>query len=188
MRARVSFRIGHFFLRCQPRHGMDRSQLRDSLLAARRPSLTPSESPELEVSRSRRRSRQREEQLHAPLSFGDWASGGAPPAAKVKQRRFSHGQLQSESMHRARKPRMEAEPSPEFVKPALATAGLPESPEGAKGLTSSWEINVKDLVGDAVGNVRDFLSKLSVYAQRLQMSISPNSRDIVLAAYVSRLP
>jgi len=161
---------------------MDRSQLRDSLLAAQRPSLTPSESPELEVSRARRRSRQREEQHHAPLSFGDWASGSAAPVAKVKPRRLSHGQLQSESMHRARKPRVEAEPSPEFVKPALATAGLPESPEGAKGLTSSWEINVKDLVGDAVGNVRVSRFLIFHYTQILQMSISPNSRDIVLAA------
>ncbi|KAF8907725.1 hypothetical protein CPB84DRAFT_1813522 [Gymnopilus junonius] len=41
-----------------------------------------------------------------------------------------------------------------------------ESPQESKSLHSSWEINVKDLVGDAVGN----------------MSISPTSRDIVLAA------
>ena len=49
-----------------------------------------------------------------------------------------------EVSHRAHKPRPETEQS-DVV--AL------DSPEEGKGFRSSWEINVKKLVGDAVGNV-----------------------------------
>lgn len=54
------------------------------------------------------------------------------------------------AIQRARKPRVETEASPEQLP---SRAPLPESPEEGKRFRSSWEINVKDLVGDAVGNV-----------------------------------
>jgi len=51
-------------------------------------------------------------------------------------------------------PRIETEASPEILKDLPSVPIFPESPEEGKGFRSSWEINVKDLVGDAVGNVR----------------------------------
>jgi hypothetical protein len=73
-----------------------------------------------------------------------------------KARRSSFAPSLPESSRQARKPRFEdAEENlgPEIVKP-VDTRGLPESPEEGKTMRSSLEINVKDLVGDAVGNVR----------------------------------
>jgi len=58
--------------------------------------------------------------------------------------------LANDPAQRARKPRVEVEQSPEQLK---NVTGLPESPEEGKVFQASWEINVKDLVGDAVGNV-----------------------------------
>ncbi|KAF9527133.1 hypothetical protein CPB83DRAFT_856798 [Crepidotus variabilis] len=86
-------------------------------------------------------------------------------------RRPSFAPSLDEAIHRARSSRTrhveeDGESSPESTSAVPIGPGLPESPEEGKGFKSSWEINVKDLVGDAVGN----------------MSISPTSRDIVLAA------
>lgn len=58
----------------------------------------------------------------------------------------------------------------------------PDSPEDGN-FRRSLEINMKDLVGDAVGNVSLLLSMLPI-THIAQMSISPASRDVVLAAYV----
>jgi len=58
----------------------------------------------------------------------------------------------------------------------------PDSPEDGN-FRRSLEINMKDLVGDAVGNVGLLLSMLPI-TDIAQMSISPASRDVVLAAYV----
>ena len=66
------------------------------------------------------------------------------PASLSKTRGPSLGPSTSEVSHRAHKPRLEAEQSD-----AVAL----DSPEEGKGFRSSWEINVKKLVGDAVGNV-----------------------------------
>ncbi|KAF8972462.1 hypothetical protein BDZ97DRAFT_1781105 [Flammula alnicola] len=144
-------------------HSSAITHLNDNPLTARRPSSTPS-IPESAVpednraphSQSKRRLRQPDE--NSSLS-SEWA-GSVPNI--LKARRPSFAASVTEIYQRARKPRVEAE-STETVTGAV---GLPASPEEGKGLRSSWEINVKDLVGDAVGN----------------MSISPASRDIVLAA------
>ena len=61
-----------------------------------------------------------------------------------KSRRASHRPSTPEVSHRSLKPRPEADQSD-----AIAL----ESPEEGKSFRSSWEINVKKLVGDAVGNV-----------------------------------
>ncbi|KAF4623173.1 hypothetical protein D9613_001382 [Agrocybe pediades] len=84
----------------------------------------------------------------------------------LKRRRPSFVLAMPETYQRARKPRVEPEKSPEVVVSSDAGGGQAGSPQDGKSLHSSWEINVKDLVGDAVGS----------------MSISPTSRDIVLAA------
>lgn len=52
-----------------------------------------------------------------------------------------------ETSQRARKPRAEPEQS------GVVPPNILDSPEEGKGFRSSWEINVKKLVGDAVGNV-----------------------------------
>lgn len=101
------------------------------------------------VSRSqlpRRRSRQPEE--NSPLS-PEWSGA---PSSLVKMRRPSFVPPLHENFQRARKPRVEPDASPETAK--TGPSGQPVSPEEGKSLRSSWEINVKDLVGDAVGNVR----------------------------------
>lgn len=101
-----------------------------------------------------------------------------------KKRRPSFPASVSESVfhQRARRPRIESAPEPEpedgdegeddeeeeeessiEVSVARVDKGKnkedkdsseAESPQESKSLHSSWEINVKDLVGDAVGNVR----------------------------------
>ena len=115
----------------------------DSVLAAaRRPSWTLAvpELPEHDprrtpssISRSKRRSRIRDEY--------PWSETPDPG-----MRRASFEPSTPESSHRARKPRIEVEES-DVVAPNIR-----DSEEG-KGFRSSWEINVKKLVGDAVGNV-----------------------------------
>jgi hypothetical protein len=58
-----------------------------------------------------------------------------------------------EAVRRARRPRVvDTEGTPEQSKIPINGPVLPESPEDGKRFRS-WEINVKDLVGDAVGNV-----------------------------------
>lgn len=64
----------------------------------------------------------------------------------------------------------------------IPTVVPPDSPEDGN-FRRSLEINMKDLVGDAVGNVGLLLSMLPI-TDIAQMSISPASRDVVLAAYV----
>ncbi|SRR6266404_2849019 len=51
------------------------------------------------------------------------------------------------------------------------------------GIKKSLIIDMKDLVGDAVGNVRS-VSPIRSSLTRLQMSIGPSYRDLVLAACV----
>lgn len=126
----------------------------DAYLGARRPSWTPS-IPEAAVEdhhtphshSSKRRARQPDE--NSPLSPVEWM-GNVP--GLLKPRRPSFPPSLPESYQRARKPRVEPEESPEVSK-ALG-GNPPVVPEDGKSLRSSWEINVKDLVGDAVGNVR----------------------------------
>lgn len=69
----------------------------------------------------------------------------------LKARRPPYAPSTNDPAQRARKPRVEVEESPGHLK---NVSGLPESPEEGKVFQASWEINVKDLVGDAVGNVR----------------------------------
>ncbi|KAJ3517825.1 hypothetical protein NLJ89_g245 [Agrocybe chaxingu] len=138
----------------------------EDLSSGRRPSWTPSiqEATPEDTGHSQSRRRPRHHDENSPLSSQDW--GGSIPSL-LKAQRPSFSPSLSETFHRARKPRLDPQDSPEASKPPIGiNAGLPESPEEGKGFRSSWEINVKDLVGDAVGN----------------MSISPASRDIVLAA------
>ena len=66
------------------------------------------------------------------------------PSSLSKTSGTSHRPSTPDVSHRSLKPRPEAEQSD-----AVAL----ESPEEGKGFRSSWEINVKKLVGDAVGNV-----------------------------------
>jgi len=104
---------------------------------------------DLDDLRARRRSRHLQDDNLSP----DWGVN------LVKSRRPSFNPSLPEYFRQARKPRRElAEETlaPEIVQP-VETLGLPESPEEGKNLRSSLEINVKDLVGDAVGNVRCFI-------------------------------
>lgn len=98
---------------------------------------------------ARRRSRHLQDDNLSP----DW-SGNLQRL--IKTRRPSFAPTLPEYFRQARKPRVEAAEEslgPEIVQPG-DTYDLPESPEEGKNLHSSLEINVKDLVGDAVGNVR----------------------------------
>ena len=70
------------------------------------------------------------------------------PSSLSNARGPSHRPSTPEVSHRSLKPRLEAEQSD-----AVAL----DSPEEGKGFRSSWEINVKKLVGDAVGNVKSNL-------------------------------
>uniref|UniRef100_A0A8H7YBD1 RWD domain-containing protein n=1 Tax=Psilocybe cubensis TaxID=181762 RepID=A0A8H7YBD1_PSICU len=117
----------------------------ESTLAARRPSWTPSiTEPEDSRFQSRRRSKHSEENL------SDWAGSAS---ALSKSRRPSFPPPITEGYQRARRPRVEHEESPEIVK----FGGTSQPASEGKSLYSSWEINVKDLVGDAVGNVSRLL-------------------------------
>ena len=82
-----------------------------------------------------------------------WALAMPPlPEPEARRKPSSHSKSQgpsqrpstSEVSHRSLKLPLEADQSD--------TVPL-ESPEEGKGFRSSWEINVKKLVGDAVGNV-----------------------------------
>ena len=83
-----------------------------------------------------------------------------------KTRRLSFGPSTPEASQRARKSRLEAEQT-DAVPPNIL-----DSPEEGKGFRSSWEINVKKLVGDAVGNVN-----LTCHAKRSGNSIITISLD-----------
>lgn len=138
----------------------------DTVLAARRPSWTPLISalaePEARrthnsLSQSKHHSRIYDDTPTPGLSV-DWvgALGSLP-----KTRRPSFGPSTPETSQRARKSRLEAEQS-DVVPPNIL-----DSPEEGKGFRSSWEINVKKLVGDAVGNVN-----LTCHSKRSGNSIS----------------
>jgi hypothetical protein len=78
--------------------------------------------------------------------------------SKRRRKQYDEGRPHARSLgthdgtiERARKPKVESEASPEQFEKG---APLLESPDEGKRFRSSWEINVKDLVGDAVGNVR----------------------------------
>lgn len=111
--------------------------------------------------------------------------------SKRRRKQYDEGRPHTRSLgthdgtiERARKPKVETEASSEQFKKASSGAPLLESPDEGKRFRSSWEINVKDLVGDAVGNVRSVSCECFFIDTVSQMSISPTSRDIVLAAYV----
>jgi len=122
----------------------------ESSPAARRLSWTPSVQDLDDVRAPRRLSSSR------PIPDENFAPGWSGGLHNFsKGRRPSFAPSLPESFRQARKPRFEAaeeNPGPEIVKP-VDTGGLPESPEEGKSMRSSLEINVKDLVGDAVGNV-----------------------------------
>lgn len=61
---------------------------------------------------------------------------------------------QSGSHHASQSPEVQVLGSSSMMVTSPENMGLPESPEEGRAFRSSWEINVKDLVGDAVGNVR----------------------------------
>ena len=117
-----------------------------SLLCRRRPSwastLSEHEGGRTFGSRSKRHNRLHNDSQHRSLE----------PSASFPQSRTFVLSL-DEATRRPRKPRVETEASPEILKDLPSAPTLPESPEEGKGFRSSWEINVKDLVGDAVGNV-----------------------------------
>jgi hypothetical protein len=75
------------------------------------------------------------------------------PASLSRSSRPSLISSTPEVSHRAHKLRLEAEQSD-----AVAL----DSPEEGKGFRSSWEINVKKLVGDAVGNVINLICHVEV--------------------------
>ena len=117
-----------------------------SSLSHRRPSWTPSlseyEGIRLVKSYSRRRTRNEDARSQ------EWG-------ANLPQSRGGHRSLPSldEAVRGARRPRVaDIEGTLEQSKILLDGPALPESPEEGKRFRS-WEINVKDLVGDAVGNV-----------------------------------
>ena len=94
-------------------------------------------------SHSTRRTRQDDPRLQ------DWS-------ASFPQGRIGYRSLPSldEAVRRARSSRVvDSESSPGQLKTSGNGPALPESPEDGKRFRS-WEINLKDLVGDAVGNVR----------------------------------
>ena len=117
---------------------------------------------------------QHQHQQHAHGGYSSFPGSGY---GQGKKRRPSFPPSVSETIfqHRARRPRIEPEPEPEDdaveeeeeeespieVGVVRANKGKEkerdsseaESPQEGKSLHSSWEINVKDLVGDAVGNV-----------------------------------
>jgi len=117
-----------------------------SLLCRRRPSwastLSEHEGGRTFGSRSKRHNRLHNDSQHRSLE----------PSASFPQSRTFVLSL-DEATRQPRKPRVETEASPEILKDLPSAPTLPESPEEGKGFRSSWEINVKDLVGDAVGNV-----------------------------------
>ncbi len=114
-------------------------------LGSRRPSwmlsLSEHEGPHITKSRSKRRKKQYDEVRPHTRSLGTYDG----------------------TIERARKPKVETEASPEQLKKALSGAPLLESPDEGKRFRSSWEINVKDLVGDAVGNVRSMSCDVSTH-------------------------
>jgi hypothetical protein len=113
-----------------------------SSLNQRRPSWTPSlseyEGIRLVKSHSRRHAR------HEDVRSQEWS------ASFPQSRGYRSVSSLDEVVRRARI--VDTEASPEQLKPSVNGPALPESPEDGKRFRS-WEINVKDLVGDAVGNV-----------------------------------
>ena len=130
-------------------HSTDVHVLTDSISAARKPSWTPSISALSEPaprrtynspSQSEGHSRTHDENATPSLS------AGTPPSLP-RTRRPSLGPSTLEVSQLARRTLLEAEQSDAVV------PKFPDSPEEGKGFRSSWEINVKRLVGDALGNV-----------------------------------
>ena len=61
----------------------------------------------------------------------------------------------------------------------------PASPEDGTSFKRSAQIDMRDLMGDAVGNVRiKRFAPSTMLTRFVQMSISPDSESLVLAAYV----
>ncbi len=80
-----------------------------------------------------------------------------------------------------------AHPATGGVAPSDIIEALSSSEDGIK---KSLIIDMKDLVGDAVGNVRYYISYMRPvhsFSRSKQMSISPSYRDLVLAACVHSL-
>jgi len=118
-----------------------------SLLSHRRPSWTPSlseyEGTRLVKSHSRRRARNEDARSQEWNAIFPLSHGGHRSVPSL-----------DEAVRRTRRLRVvDTEGTPDQPKvPIIDGPALPESPEDGKRFRS-WEINVKDLVGDAVGNV-----------------------------------
>ncbi|PPQ65609.1 hypothetical protein CVT24_011818 [Panaeolus cyanescens] len=95
-----------------------------------------------------------------------FAPSSGEKSFRSRRSRVTDHRGQEGSHHPSQSPEIAVPGSSSMLVTSPEGSGLPESPEDAKTFSSCLEINVKDLVGDAVGN----------------MSISPASRDIVLAA------
>ena len=143
----------------------------DAVLAARRPSWTPP-IPALAESEARRTHNSLSQSKHHSRIYDDTSTPGlsidwvGALGSLPKMRRPSFGPSTPEASQRARKSRLEAEQS-DVVPPNIL-----DSPEEGKGFRSSWEINVKKLVGDAVGNVN-----LTCHVKRTGNSIITISLD-----------
>jgi len=116
------------------------------LLSHRRPSWTPSlseyEGTRLIKSHSRRRARHEDSRSQEWNAIFPLSHGGHRSVPSL-----------DEAVRRARRPRVvDTESTLEQSKVPIDGTALPESPEDGKRFRS-WEVNVKDLVGDAVGNV-----------------------------------
>lgn len=119
----------------------------DSVSAARGISWTPSISalPEPET---RRTPNSLSQSKRLPRIRDEYSGhAGTLSASLPRTRRPSFEPPTSEVSRRSHKIRLETEGSDDVLPNAL------DSPEEGKGFRSSWEINVKKLVGDAVGNV-----------------------------------
>ena len=113
----------------------------NSVLATRRPSWTALPEPEprrAPKSRSKRRSRTNDEHSTPGLSV-DWP-GTSHSLSRTRRPSFGPSTPGKSLLEDGR--------SDDVVVPEIL-----DSPEEGKGFRSSWEINVKKLVGDAVGNV-----------------------------------
>ncbi|KAF5339452.1 hypothetical protein D9611_009784 [Ephemerocybe angulata] len=108
--------------------------------------------------------------LNAGASSAHWSAAGGPGAPGSSSTSASSGRrpslLSAQGVRRAMTTAGTSSASSESHYAGDISVVGPDSPEDPTDFRRSLEINMKDLVGDAVGN----------------MSISPSSRDIVLAA------
>jgi hypothetical protein len=141
--------------------------LTDSILATRKPSWTVFPEPEARgtpnsLSRSRHSFRVNDEHPTPGLSV-DWRAASSSLSSTHRPPFEPAAASTPDVSHPARNPQLEeqGDVSPEIL----------HSPEG-KEFRSSWEINVKKLVGDAVGNVN-----LNFHVERSRYLINATSLD-----------